>query len=367
MLFRSELFSAGGWMTAAFAEQAQLDPAFGFARGFDLYRFHAGTAPRLNAAFLTWNRLFRTVPRFVLLHYIDAHGPYSPSPKFVPKNTTGSTIPTSGKRWRTTIHRYRSGKLELQEKDFTWLATLYGAAVRELDVRLNKVYRALEADGTLDVGWIVVTADHGERFGEHGDLEHVGPPDEVITSVPLVIRPPGGQEGLVVTDPVQHVDLAPTMLRWAGLEPHPDMPGRDLAGAMNGEPLAPAPSFAEEWYGADHRAAVRDRTWKLLCYPECKLFELATDPGETTDVAAAHPEIAARLEGLLAAYFEAGDARRPIAQVDWAAAATSGKRWVPTAGPASDAADVSDGTMEALEALGYLDEEGEEHPSANAE
>ena len=127
------------------------------------------------------------------------------------------------------------------------------------------------------------------------------------------------------------------------------------------------PSFAEEWYGADHRAAVRDRTWKLLCYPECKLFELATDPGETTDVAAAHPEIAARLEGLLAAYFEAGDARRPIAQVDWAAAATSGKRWVPTAGPASDAADVSDGTMEALEALGYLDEEGEEHPSANAE
>lgn len=363
----AELFSDGGWMTAAFAEQAQLDPAFGYARGFDRYRFHAGTAPKLNAAFLSWNRLFRTVPRFVLLHYIDAHGPYTPGPKFRPENTTGSTVPVTGKRWRTTIHRYRTGKLLLTEPDFQWFATLYRAAVRELDVRMARVYRELAADGTLDVGWIVVTADHGERFGEHGDLEHVGPPDEVITSVPLVIRPPGGDTARVVDDRVQHVDLAPTMLRWAGLEPPAEMPGRDLAPALRGEALTPAPSFAEEWYGADHRAAVRDGNWKLLCYPECKLFDLATDPAETTDLSAEHPDERARLESMLAAYFAAGEARKPIAGIDWAAAGAAGTRWVPQAGPASDDAEVSDGTMEALEALGYLDEEGEERPAAHNE
>ena len=67
----AELFSDGGWLTGGFVEQAQLDAAFGYDRGFGRYGFHDGNAAQLDSKFIAWNTLFRTVPRFALLHYID--------------------------------------------------------------------------------------------------------------------------------------------------------------------------------------------------------------------------------------------------------------------------------------------------------
>jgi arylsulfatase A-like enzyme len=175
--------------------------------------------------------------------------------------------------------------------------------------------------------------------------------------VPLLVRPPGGVAARTVHDVVQHVDVVPTLLAAVGLPADPQLPGRDLAPALRGDPLEAAPSFAEEWWGSVHRASVREGEWKLLHDGTAKVYDLSRDPLETTDLAAANPEILARLQGQLAAYFAAGNAGTPIADVDWAAAAASGKTWTPSARTNVEAAEPSDGTMEALEALGYLDEE----------
>lgn len=356
----AERFQAAGWLTGAFVEQAQLDAAFGYDRGFGRFGWRDGTAPRLNARFLRWNKLFRSVPRMVLVHYIDVHGPYRPLAKYRPKGLPATTLATEpSTRWRATINGFRRGRVEITEPDWVHLRGLYDGEVRQLDARLGRLFHALRTDGTLDASWLVFTADHGERFGEHGEIEHMGVPDETVISVPLLIRPPGGTQARVVSEVVQHVDVVPTLLAALGLPADPALPGRDLAPALRGEPLPAAPSFAEEWYGRTHRATVRDGDWKLIRNPDAKLYDLSVDPLETRDVAAENPEVLARLEGLLEAYFAAAAAKRPIAGVDWAAAAKSGKVWSQAAAPTAEEAEPSDGTMEALQALGYLEEDEE--------
>jgi arylsulfatase len=174
----AERFSDAGWLTGAFAEQAQLDAAFGYGRGFHRYGWHDGLAPRVNTKWLRWNGLFRTVPRFVLVHYIDVHGPYTPSKRFRPKNLPKANVALApSAKWRTTIRKFRSGELALTTDDWARMRGLYDGEVRQIDTRIDAALGKLERDGTLDNAWFVFTADHGERFGEHDEIEHMGPPD----------------------------------------------------------------------------------------------------------------------------------------------------------------------------------------------
>ena len=348
----AELFSQQGWLTAAFVEQAQLDGAFGYARGFGRYGFRDGKAARLNARFLQWNWVFRTVPRFVLLHYIDAHGPYTPKP--TPKHLPPSALATSpSAAWRATINGIRAGRIKPTTQDFAHLAGLYDGEVSHLDRRLGELYKALEADGTLDASWLVLTGDHGERFGEHGNVEHMGNPDEAVLAVPLLLRPPGGGAGRWVGEVVQHVDVAPTLLLAAGLVPDGRMAGRDLRAVQDGD--AGMPSFAEEWSGRTHRVSVREGGWKLVRSPAGKLYDLAHEPSESRDVSAEHPEVVLRLESLIAAYF-AGAADGSLADVNWADVPSA--RWTQGAAVVGDALPGAD-TMKALQKLGYLDDGGD--------
>jgi arylsulfatase A-like enzyme len=351
----AEAFQAGGWLTAAFIEQAQLDDAFGFGRGFDRYGFHDGGAASITRRFAAWNTVFRSVTRFAVLHYLDLHGPYHGGRRYRARDLPTTSLGTrTSAEWRETIRRVRDGEVTLSADDRAHLAGRYDAALRQLDARLGVLYAHLERDGTLARAWVVLTADHGERFGEHDNLEHMGPPDEVVLSVPLVIRAPGAG-ARVVDGLVQHVDVAPTLLAAAGLPVPSELPGRDLGPALRGERVAPAPSFAEEWWGRQHRASAREGRWKLMHDEGVRLFDLVADPGESQDVAAANPGEVARLEGMLAAYFAAADAGKAIATVDWEAAASSGRAWSPAPYVAGEAADASDETMEALEAMGYLE------------
>lgn len=352
----AERFSAEGWLTGAFVEQAQLDAAFGYDRGFGRYGWHDGMAPRLNERWLRWNAVFRTVPRFVLVHYIDVHGPYTPKGRFRPKDLPSTQLETrpSGP-WRSTIKAIRAGRIEPTEADWAHLRGLYDGEVAQIDARIGGALAKLRADGTLDASWFVFTADHGERFGEHDGIEHVGPPDETVLAVPLLFRPPGGTARRTVHELAQHVDVVPTLLAALGFLGDPALPGRDLGPGLQGHPIPAAPSFAEERAGSTHHASVREGDWKLMRGDGARLYDLSVDPLEEHDRAAEHPEIVARLEGLLAAYFAAAAEDRAIATVDWAAAATSGQVWTPGAVRSEEAAP-SDGTMEKLEALGYLEE-----------
>jgi arylsulfatase A-like enzyme len=141
---------------------------------------------------------------------------------------------------------------------------------------------------------IVVTADHGEEFHEHGGWWHGTTLYDEQIGVPLIVKPPrGGAAGRVVDEFVTSLDIAPTILRAVGLPPPVTMQGHVL-------PLDAAPTparesvYAEEDFEGNVLQAVRTKTWKLVTAnpgnprglaPE-ELYDVARDRGETKNLAA---------------------------------------------------------------------------------
>ena len=169
---------------------------------------------------------------------------------------------------------------------------------------------------------IIITADHGEEFGEHGRFTHGGLYDTVI-HVPLVIANSGAGEGLVVERQVSLIDLAPTILDLVGIESANNFQGRSLLPVIEGRnPISPAVmTIAPEIYTAPLRIisgksdmsietdfshsrlspsriiSCRSEEWKYI-YTEKydgtvvkqELYDLKNDPGETNNLQPSHKE-----------------------------------------------------------------------------
>jgi arylsulfatase A-like enzyme len=239
-------------------------------------------------------------------------------------------------------------------RDEAQVRGLYDGAVASIDDAAQRVLDALESDGLTKKTIVVVTGDHGETLYEHGHGQGHG--DHLFgdegTHVPLVIvdprvAPPAGQPRRVPSI-ARDVDLAPTLYALTGVAPPSDLDGRSLAPALSGGPLAPVLAYAETglWFTeeipglpselrlpypgiarltevdtrhgdevvlqkavrpltlvAKHRM-VRDDRFKLIYVPartgvRWMLFDTRVDPGEERDVAAAHPDVVARLQGEL--------------------------------------------------------------------
>jgi arylsulfatase A-like enzyme len=148
----------------------------------------------------------RTRPRFAMIHYMDPHDPYMLH--------DGSGV------------GYTSALIGANPDPAQWRDTLEAAYHREvayLDEHLGPVLAA------LNDAIVVFTGDHGEEFYEHGGWFHGPTVYEEVLRVPLIVRFPGGEGGgRVSTALARHVDFMPTVLRWAGLEASPELPGVPL-------------------------------------------------------------------------------------------------------------------------------------------
>ncbi len=147
---------------------------------------------------------------------------------------------------------------------------------------------------------VVIAADHGEEFDEHGGRYHGSTLYDEQLRVPLIISIPG-IAAHVVDGPVELLDIAPTLLNLLDIPVPVRMRGTDL-GPWLGMPPAPAarlpPAFAE----VEDKRMVVDGTDKLLCdlhWGSCAYYDLAADPREQTNLAEARPERAAALRGIL--------------------------------------------------------------------
>ena len=296
------------------ATPSQVNPGGGYGAGFATFDelCEGRDASCVNARALALARAAER-PFFAYLHYMDPHHPYSPPPgwrnQFAKPDATLPRAILDGRPDPILAALYREKQPRDWAREVAFLSDSCDDEMRWTDDALNLL---LEQLATVDPGRptiVVLAADHGEDFLEHGDLMHCRTLHDTTLHVPLVMWLPG-VPGRRVATPVQNVDVVPTLLDYIGVDARGEaFEGRSLRGVIDGT-AAPAPA----WAAHDAQRAVVDGTWKLvhdLDSGRNRLFDLANDPGERNDLAAADPERTRTLEALLLARVAAteGDAR----------------------------------------------------------
>lgn len=232
-------------------------------------------------------------PFFGLVNFMDAHGPH-----IALDGVAGKFGPTSVFDPTTPVMLANDADRNLR------LMARYDEQILRLDARVGELFGELERLGRLDDTWVIVLGDHGEAFGEHGVTDHGTAVFEELVRVPQLIFPPRGATLPSTGGPVSQLDVAATLAALTGVEYRG--PGRDLRTLDADGPVRVqhgAAPFRVARHGAlagrDMRAVVR-WPWKLvLLGDEARLYDLATDPGETRDLAAERRELVQELTPLL--------------------------------------------------------------------
>jgi arylsulfatase A-like enzyme len=159
----------------------------------------------------------------------------------------------------------------------------YDSEIAAADDGVGRVVGAIQAVRPHAV--VIVTADHGEEFGDHGGRYHGTTVYEEQVRVPLVVVGKGVRAGASIDEPVQTIDLLPTILSALGVPRPPRVRGRDLGAALSGHAIVGEPGFA--FAETDDFSLLAKRSLRLVCDKQteaCSLFDVDADRGEKHDV-----------------------------------------------------------------------------------
>jgi arylsulfatase A-like enzyme len=184
---------------------------------------------------------------------------------------------------------------ELNQADWDFVNSLYDSEIAFTDHHVGLLFEKLRELELYRDALIVLTADHGEEFGERGLIGHGHHLHEEVLHVPLVVKQPGQESGQTLERFVSLVDLAPTVCELTGTAWPARRPrrGSPLSLEPQSEP-AGRPVLSEL---GSARSVVAD-SWKLMTADTlggARLYRLADDPGEREDVIGEHSDVAARL------------------------------------------------------------------------
>jgi arylsulfatase A-like enzyme len=267
--------------------------AFGFGQGFSEYRDTGDRAAELERHWSPWLGKNRNAPFFLYIHLGDVHEPYrAPEPWRSRWTARGYKGPVDGSRESLQALAIALAEGHASREDLEQARALYDAGVAYDDHQIGRVIDRLKALGRYQDTAVIVTADHGEAFGEHGRLRHANSFHEEVLRVPLVMRLPAEAAGLRLSGVARSIDVLPTLLDWLGM-PLPRMSGRSLLPRLRGAPAQPLEALAE----ADDGFALRGLDgWKLIRHRgHDALYDLNGDPAERKDLSAERPEKAAAL------------------------------------------------------------------------
>lgn len=314
----AEVLRAQGYATGAVVGGFPLRAMFGLDQGFAHYddaipssgdRWLERPAADISTAALAWLRSLRSPtghwrsPWFLWVHYYNPHDPYTPPPGFARPGPRGD----------------------------------YDGEVASVDAAIGALRRGI-AELVPDPNILtVVTADHGESLGEHGEITHGFFVYDSTLLVPLIFHFPGHFESARNPASARLIDVAPTLLDLLALPPVAGNDGVSLRPTLAGEARTIPPAYLESqqpWlgYGWAPLTAMRTAEWKLIDAPRAELYSLAHDPTETDNRIALDQDVVASLRKMLAGETPA----RPGAPV-----------------PGSPALPDSD-ALERLRGLGYL-------------
>jgi arylsulfatase A-like enzyme len=306
----AERLSEAGYRTAGFITNANVSAGFHVNQGFEKYEWYPHGKDRPNEGTRSSVRASESAlewiaagddsrPFFAFVHVSDPHGPYQP-PKLEREKFAGdiddSQVGTGA--FLRSLAEFRIQASEPLRRD---LAALYRAEVAYTDARLGDLLERLEALGHCDDTWIVMVADHGEEFFDHGWWEHGKTLYAEQIHVPLLMRLPAGRlAGQRFRPAVRQIDLMPTLLDGLGLPQDPSIDGRSLLPLLaSGRASAQVPSFASLDIDGRRVESVIDRELKLIetfeyshpknHHPGVQLFDLSVDPGERLNLASRRP------------------------------------------------------------------------------
>lgn len=303
----AEALTARGYATAAITTNPFLIRAFGFAQGFDSFEFMAadGFAP----ADQVLGRALRIIESrdgrlFLWVHLMEPHSPYDPGDAF--ERELPPVLPARHMPADVSVPDYLSAR---PSRDAAFYESLYDREIRLVDAAFGCFLTKLRRMPVWRDTVVVLTADHGEQFLEHGALEHnTGLHDELIR-VPLILRVPGHGSRFLEAQ-AQLVDLMPTLVALGGAPAVAGLHGRDLHPLLRGEAHEPEPAYSEL---VGKQYAVRTRDWKLIAGPgeHRELYALARDPGEQYNLAQSYRRQTVAMEQVLepmvSAALKAGD------------------------------------------------------------
>lgn len=314
-----EVLKRAGYSTAAYHSNPWLSSLAGFDRGFDtfgeilglkkdvlfegmgvegvrslfyrflfrsrlmkfklnkLYKFSRGEpfarANTLNEMAISW---LKKHPKkfFVWLHYMDVHTPYVP-PKECLKLFSPSSqgiIKDLGLYLKIKQSR-RKDIAGISEEDLKLLIDLYDAEIRYVDTQVGSFLNELRETGVFDETLIIITADHGEEFFEHGAFGHAKQHlyDELLR-VPLIIYAPEIGEDVVIKEQVELLSIGPTVIEAVGLGREVDnFMGRSLVPLIKGVGKRSTGVISE---ASRSKISYREPEWKFILDKESEKYEI---------------------------------------------------------------------------------------------
>jgi len=278
----AEALSAHGLRTAGFVSAFVLDHRFGLAQGFGTWDDTFDEAIRTDfgverrgsetaAHAVRWLEAHATRPFFLFVHLYDPHAPYDPPEPFAGR------FPDNP----------------------------YTGEIAAADAAVGTVLDALDSLDLRRSTLVVIAGDHGEMLGEHGEPTHTYFVYRSAIRVPLLVAGPGVPAGRTVATEVGLVDIVPTVCGLLGVEPPPDLDGRDLSPWLTGSPPDEdaTPYYTESVtptrYGANPLLGVVAGRWQYIRTTRPELYDLEADPGETRNLFDPHSDTVRRLQGAL--------------------------------------------------------------------
>jgi len=308
-----------GYESHAVINAPFLDPRFGFDRGFRTYDYFPSSNLDVRRAAASVDRalaLMREIPperpAFLLLHLFDAHLAYDPPP---PWDARWSGEYAGELRAPfTDLKSMREGTLRPDVADAAFIRALYDGEVSYVDQQLGRFVRGLREIERFRERWIIVTADHGEEFQDHGGWEHGHTMYTEQVRVPLVIVPPEGTApaGATVAAQVRTLDLFPTVLELAHLPTPKGISGRSLLPLLERSSSEHRPALSEREHLGTPARSLRDGDFTLIDYGgsgRSELYEFSSDPLELRDLAEDRPERVRSMETKLEAMMDLLEAR----------------------------------------------------------
>lgn len=322
----AEILRDAGYQTAGIVGGPYLRSLHNLNQGFEFFAddpaaptpglAHADSNnPALESA---WRDFFarerdRDRPLFLFVYFWDPHYDFIPPPPydrlFVPPDARA--IDARSFEINPAIHA------GLPPEQLRWILAQYAGELRWTDLHLGHLFDALRREGLWEEALIVVTADHGEEFFDHGAKGHKNNLHAETVHVPLWIKYPGQREAQRDDEPTSLVDVMPTVLDWLGLRGDRLQQGVSLR-----DPAARAergilqsllrPQFRADPAGGvvieagERWEALRRGRFKLIRRrpegqgaAEFRLYDIADDPREQRDLAAQQPQRVAELDAEL--------------------------------------------------------------------